>query len=69
MPLKNHVDFGLVTVLKDEERKTLEEKGYKTGKKTIKIAFDQKVPVEEIKKILKEKAKINEIARMNKIKY
>jgi uncharacterized protein YdhG (YjbR/CyaY superfamily) len=58
--LKNHVDFGLVTVLQSKDRKILEERGYMTGKKTIQIRFDQKVPITLIKKILKAKAKMNE---------
>jgi uncharacterized protein YdhG (YjbR/CyaY superfamily) len=58
--LMNHVSFGLVTVLTEEERKILEEKGYKTGKKTIQIQFDQKIPTTMIKQIIKEKAKMNE---------
>lgn len=58
--LKNHVSFGLVTVLQDKERKILEKKGYKTGKKTIQIKFDQETPTTAIKQILKAKAKMNE---------
>lgn len=58
--LKNHVDFGLAFALEDKDRKKLLEKGYLTGKKTVQIKFDQKVPVTEIKQILKAKAKMNE---------
>ena len=61
--MKNHVSFGLVTVLQSKDRKMLEEKGYKTGKKTIQIKFDQKVPTTAIKQILKAKAKMNEAKR------
>lgn len=60
---KNHVSFGLVTVLQSKDRKMLEEKGYTTGKKTIQIKFDQKVPTTAIKQILKAKAKMNEAKR------
>lgn len=56
---KNHVSLGVDT-LQAKDREALEEKGYKTGKKTIQIKFDQKVPTELIQKILKEQAKINE---------
>src|SRR5262245_14852521 len=56
---KNHVSFG-AAVLQSKDRKKLEEKGYKTGKGTIQIKFDQKVPTTAIKQILKAKAKINE---------
>jgi uncharacterized protein YdhG (YjbR/CyaY superfamily) len=57
---KNHVSFGLVTVLESKEREMLENKGYKTGKKTIQIGFNQRLPVATIKQILKAKAKVNE---------
>ena len=60
---KNHVSFGLVTVLQSKDRKMLEKKGYKTGKKTIQINFDQKVPTITIKQILKAKLKMNEAKR------
>ena len=58
-----HVTFGLVTVLQDADRKILEEKGYFTGKKTIQIKFDQKVPTSIIRQLLKTKAKMNETKR------
>lgn len=57
---RQHVSFG-ADALQNKEREVLEEKGYKTGKKTIQIRFDQEVPTAEIKKILKEQAKINEV--------
>lgn len=56
----HHISFGLVTVLGDKEREILEKKGYPTGKKTIQIKFDQRVPAAEIKQILKAKANANE---------
>lgn len=56
---KNHVTFG-ADALNDRDRELLKEKGYKTGKKTIQIKFDQKVPVVPIKKIVMRQAKINE---------
>lgn len=55
---KKHVSFGIDS-LKDENRKILEEKGYKTGKKTVQIKFDQKVPKAELKQLIKEQSKIN----------
>jgi uncharacterized protein YdhG (YjbR/CyaY superfamily) len=55
----NHASFGLAFALDDEIRKKLEEKGYKTGSKTVQIRFDQKVPATEIRQILKAKAKLN----------
>ena len=61
---KNHVSFGFgVDVLQSEDRKMLEEKGYKLGRGTLQIKFDQKVPTTTIKKILKTKAKMNEAKR------
>ncbi len=60
---KNHVSVGFVAVLQSKDRETLEKKGYKTGRKTIKISFDQKVPTTAIKQILKAKAKMNEAKR------
>lgn len=63
---KNHVGFGFAFVLQSKDRKRLQEKGYTTGKKTIQIKFDQKVPTTEIKQILKSQAKINEAKRAKK---
>lgn len=60
---KNHVSFGLAFVLESKDREMLEEKGYETGKKTIQIKFDQKVPTTVIKQIVKTKAKMNEAKR------
>ena len=57
---KSHVSFGFSDVLQSKDRKMLEKKGYITGKKTIQIKFDQKVPTTVIKQILKAKVKVNE---------
>ncbi|MEX0904912.1 MAG: DUF1801 domain-containing protein [Balneolaceae bacterium] len=57
---KHHVSF-VADELQSEDREILKEKGYKTGKKTIQIRFEQKVPVSVIKKILKEQAIMNEV--------
>jgi uncharacterized protein YdhG (YjbR/CyaY superfamily) len=58
---KKHVSFGFgAGVLQSKDRKMLEEKGYKTGKGTMQIKFDQEVPTTAIKQILKAKAKMNE---------
>jgi uncharacterized protein YdhG (YjbR/CyaY superfamily) len=61
--LKNHIDFGLAFALESNDRETLLKKGYLTGKKTIQIKFDQKVPTAAIKQIIKAKAKLNEAKR------
>lgn len=59
---KNHATFGIgADVLQTKKRKMLEENGYKTGKETIQIKYDQKVPAATIKELLK--AKINEAKR------
>jgi len=57
---KKHVSFGIDS-LTEEMRKILEEKGYKTGKMTIQIKFDQDIPTEELISLVKEQAKLNEI--------
>ena len=57
---KKHVSFGIDS-LSEDVRKILEEKGFKTGKKTIQIKFDQKIPVAELKQLIKEQAKLNEL--------
>jgi uncharacterized protein YdhG (YjbR/CyaY superfamily) len=57
---KNHVSFGCQSDLQSKDRRILESKGYETGKKTIQIKFDQKVPTTAIKQILRAKAKMNE---------
>jgi len=57
---KKHVSFGIgANVLRGEDRKRLEEKGYKTGKGTVQIKFEQKVPTTMLKQLLKAKAKVN----------
>ena len=57
---KKHVSFGIDS-LTTKARNILEEKGYKTGEKTIQIKFDQNVPSEEIEQLIKEQAKLNEM--------
>ena len=61
---KHHVSLGLDT-LHAKNREILEEKGYKTGKKTVQIKFGQKVPVAVLKETLKVQAKINEVKKNN----
>lgn len=56
---KKHVSFGIDS-LTEGMRKILEEKGYKTGKSTVQIKFDQKVPVTELKQLIKEQLIMNE---------
>ncbi len=63
---KKHIGFGFSAVLQSEDRKTLEEKGYTTGTKTVQIKFDQKVPATVIKRMLKAMAGLNEAKRAKK---
>jgi uncharacterized protein YdhG (YjbR/CyaY superfamily) len=59
---KNHISFEIwADELQSKDRKMLEEKGYKTGKRTFQIRYDQKVPTAVIKKLLKAQAKMNEV--------
>ncbi|EUJ33730.1 hypothetical protein MFLO_00760 [Listeria floridensis FSL S10-1187] len=58
---KKHVSFGLgVDGFSDEMRERLESKGYKLGKGTMQIRFDQEVPRDEIIEMLRLKARVNE---------
>ena len=57
---KKHVSFGCDSLLAEKEREALERAGYKTGKKTVQIAFGQKVPVAAIRRIVKAQARANE---------
>ena len=55
-----HVSLGFSeNGLSDEERKSFEDKGYKTGKGTVQIKFDQEVPTKIIEKTLKSHAKMD----------
>ncbi len=62
---KNHVSFGFgAGVLQSKDREILEKNGYKIGKGTMQIKYDQEMPIAEIKKILKAKAKMNELKKL-----
>jgi uncharacterized protein len=59
--MKSHVSFGYGPgVMSEDDRKRLAAKGYKTGKGTLQIRFDQELPVEELQAIIRAKAKSNE---------
>jgi uncharacterized protein YdhG (YjbR/CyaY superfamily) len=60
---KNHVSFGIDS-LNDETRNVLGINGYKTGKSTIQIKFNQKVPTKEIVQLIKEQLSVN--SKINK---
>lgn len=55
---KKHVSFGIDSLTEDI-RKILENKGYKTGKKTIQIEFDQEIPIEELIHLIKKQIEAN----------
>jgi uncharacterized protein len=56
-----HVSFGFGSdVLQAGDRAALEAGGYKLGKGTMQIRFDQDVPAPEIRQILEAKARMNE---------
>ena len=57
---KKHVSFGCDASLHEKDREALERSGYKTGRKTIQIAFGQKVPAAAIRRIVKAQARMND---------
>lgn len=62
--LKKHVSVGLgPAVMTETEREKLEIAGYHTGKGTFQIKFDQKIPAEHLKRLLKVKLKLNQQKR------
>jgi uncharacterized protein YdhG (YjbR/CyaY superfamily) len=65
----NHVSFGFTEVLdlSKEERHELAKNNYQVGKKTIQIQFDQPVPADIIKRILKTRVAKNEAVQHAKL--
>ena len=62
--LKKHVSVGIgPAVMTETEREKLETAGYHTGKGTFQIKFDQKIPAEQFKRLLKAKVKLNQQKR------
>ena len=57
---KHHVALGFGSYLQNKYIAILEKNSYATGQKRIQIKFDQKVPLEVIKQIIKAQSKINE---------
>ena len=58
---KHHVSFGMGAEVFDSTfRETLHEQGYKTGKATVQIKFDQEIPTAVIQDLLRAKARLNE---------
>ena len=57
----NHITFEIFEgQLQSEDRKILEDIGYKTGSKSFQIRYDQEVPTEILEWLLKVQAKVNE---------
>ena len=57
---KHHVSVGLGGAdLGTGDRKMLEDRGYRTGKKTFRVTVDQRVLRTAIRKLLKAQAKVN----------
>lgn len=57
----HHVSFGMGGPdLAAKDRDELQKKGYKTGKKTIQIRFDQRIPAAIIRRMIREQARANE---------
>ena len=64
---KKHVSFGVgAEGFQPKDRKLLEEQGYKTGKGTVQIKFNQKVPVDILRNLLQVQAEINETKESTK---
>lgn len=61
-----YVSFGLAFALLPDDISALESQGYKTGKKTFRIRFDQKLPTAIIKQMLKTRVKLNEAKQASK---
>ncbi len=57
---KNHVGFEVWGGLSSDDRKSLEEKGYKTGSVTFQIGYTQEVPAAIIRGLVKAQVKRNE---------
>lgn len=57
---KRHIGFELWTdQLSAEDREVLEDMGYKTGSRTFQIRYDQAVPIDIIKRLVQEQARVN----------
>lgn len=64
---KNHVTLEIwADELKSDHRKMFEDQGYKTGKRTVQIKYDEEVPTATIQKVLKAQAETNEAKRAKK---
>jgi len=59
---RHHVSLGVgAKVLPTDRRQKLEAMGYHTGSCTVQIRFDQKLPVALLRRMLREKVKLNQL--------
>jgi uncharacterized protein YdhG (YjbR/CyaY superfamily) len=64
---KNHISFEIwADELQSKDRTWLEEKGYKTAKRTFQIRYTQKVPTSIIQQMVQALAKRNLVKKGNK---
>ena len=57
---RHHISLGVgAKVLPADRRRKLAPMGYPTGSCTVQIRFDQKLPVAVLRKMLREKVKLN----------
>ena len=58
---RHHISLGVgAKVLSSDRRRKLATMGYQTGSCTVQIRFDQKLPVAVLRKMLREKVKLNQ---------
>ena len=61
---KHHVSVGMgAKVLTGVRRQKLEKSGYRTGKGTVQVRFDQAIPVTLFREMLEEKLKLNRLRK------
>ena len=62
--LKKHVNVGIgPEVMTETEREKFQTAGYHTGKGSFHIKFEQKIPTEHLKRLLKAKVKLDQQKR------
>lgn len=66
LPFAHHLSFGLIHQLPLEVRKSLYDKGYKTGNKSFQILYTQEIPAAEIKQMLQIQIKLNQAKKATK---
>jgi len=61
---KSHIGFGFNDVITDEYQKKFATAGYTTGKKTVQIRYDQKLPADILKQMINAKVKLNQLNKL-----